>query len=89
MNLLIEVEKDHMTEMIEDLMAHLKRRDLIDIQDPDLKAETSIKRLSQKPPRCKISKTLKHKTETLNLKKQSKKPKSDLKYHQLYFLSTI
>ena len=40
MNLLIEVEKDHMTEMIEDLMAHLKRRDLIDIQDPDLKAET-------------------------------------------------
>lgn len=85
LNQMIEPDLNQMTEpeitptieRIEDSMANQMARSLTDSQDLDLRVETSIKKSNQSPQWHKTSKTLKHKTETLNQRRLNKKLKND------------
>jgi len=77
LNLMTEPEITLTIEKIEGSMANQMPGNLSDSQDLDLRVETSIKKSNQSPQWHKTSKTLKHKTETLNQKRLNKKLKND------------
>jgi hypothetical protein len=77
LNQMTEPETTPTIEKIEDSMANQMARSLTDSQDLDLRVETSIKKSNQSPQWHKTSKTLKHKTETLNQRRLNKKLKND------------